>query len=236
MCPVLDIHPGYLGNQELIQETNLLLSLLSEAPLSKGGRAEDYRRLRRAEHKQGACKRYLWLLAELKFRGVKQEFPEPLFYETGQHTVLPESVNTPAKQFEFRKKTPTLENDFRIPLPKNHQQLWAQHKYSILARDVKLYRALGPKVALMKTSDEFSNLANQLTLLLRSRPDTGGIRNALLHMWGYVSDGTGPKPGISRWSLQELNQEIQARVASIGETYLLHSTALTELQTWLTEE
>jgi len=236
MCLVLDIHPGYLGNQELIKETNLLLSLLSEAPFSKGGRAEDYCQLRRAEHKRGACERYLWLLAELKFRGVKQEFPEPLFYETGQQTTLPESVNTPAEQFEFRKKTPTLENDFRIPLPKNHQQLWAQHKYSILARDERFYRALGPKVARMKTSAEFSSLANQLTFILRSRPDMGGIRNALQHMWGYVSDGTGPKPGISGWSLQKLNQEIQARVASIGEKYLLHSTALTELEIWLTEE
>jgi len=227
MCPILDIHPGYLGSQELIKEVELLHCLLGGAPFSKGGKAGSNCQRMWAQHKRGAYVRYLWLLAELKFRSVKPEFPEPSFLEIGQQPTWPESVNSPAQQFSF------LEKDARIPLPKNHQQLWAQHKYSILARDVNLYRELGPKVAAMKTGTDFSMLANQLTLALRIQPEPGGMRNALQHMWGYVSEGINSQSGISGWDLKKLNQEIQTRVASIGEMYLLHSTALTELETWL---
>src|SRR5690606_14039132 len=70
----------------------------------------------------------------------------------------------------------------RIPLPANAQQLWSQHKYSIMARDVNLYKQLGKQVAQFKPNQDYAELAYQLTTALMGKPNLGGIQNALLHM------------------------------------------------------
>ena len=171
----------------------------------------------------------------MKFRGLKQEYPEVAIQQKDNKYSWPALHGSPAQQLGSWGTTPVETSTARIPLPRNSQQLWAQHKYSILARDVNLYRELGPAVSAMRTGNNFSDLANQLTLALRIQPDSGGIQNALQHMWGYVSDDAEPKSKITGWSLRKLSQEIQEGAVLHGKKYLMHSTALTELETWLPE-
>ena len=235
MCQILDIHPGYLGNQELINETGLLHRLVNETTNPETKKL--YTRGQQTEGQDGrdTYRRYLWNLAEMKFRGIEYEYPEIPILRNEKRNNLPASFSATAQQLGYLYKRHGIGNDARIPLPKNSQQLWAQHKYSILARDVNLYRELGPMVAMMRTASSFSMLTDYLTLSLRTQPNIGGIRNALQHMWGYVSDRDKGNTHISEWSLQKLNHAIQDEVVKHGEKYLMHSTALTDLQTWLPE-
>jgi hypothetical protein len=122
----------------------------------------------------------------------------------------------------------------RIPLPVNAQQLWAQYKYSVLARNQALYRRTGKRVATFRRNDDFSDLAFQLAQAMRKPPTEGGIRNALEHMWGHVSDGgdaTGPEMLMKNPG--RLLREIQHRAIEKRESYLMASTALGELQAWM---
>lgn len=236
MIPILDIHPGYLGSRGLIEESGLLHRLLSDAPFTQIEKRNKQYLQSWGEHYWGAYRRYAWLTTEMKFRGIALKHPQFPVQQKIKNYSWPELIGSPAQQFSYRDKAEVDDTGARIPEPKNPQQLWAQHKYSILARDVNLYRELGPKVAAMKSDPDFSMLASLLTLALRTQPEAGGIRNALQHMWGYVSEDIEKNSGISEWSLQKLNREIQKEVVLHGEDYLLHSTALTDLQAWLPED
>src|SRR5690606_20103431 len=120
----------------------------------------------------------------------------------------------------------------RIPLPANAQQLWSQHKYSIMARDVNLYKQLGKQVAQFKPNQDYAELAYQLTTALMGKPNLGGIQNALLHMWGYVSTKAN-RSAQPQWSAAKLLAEIQLNTLKIKQFYLLSSTALSELYVWI---
>jgi uncharacterized protein YbgA (DUF1722 family) len=144
-----------------------------------------------------------------------------------------EYIDEPGQQFLILDAKYKNKEQGRIPLPKNAQQLWSQHKYSVLARDVNLYKKIGRQVAEMSPTHDFSTIAKELTELLRTRPSLGGTRNALQHMWGYVSDCSGSKRGLGTWSLNKLFDEIQRRALESGEPYLMASTALSELKVWI---
>ena len=85
----------------------------------------------------------------------------------------------------------------------------------------------------MSPTHNFSAIANNLTEMLRIRPSLGGTRNALQHMWGYVSGCSVSKPGFETWSLNKLLHETQRRVLESKEPYLMTSTALSELAIWI---
>ncbi|HWR67385.1 MAG TPA: DUF1722 domain-containing protein, partial [Desulfomonilia bacterium] len=120
----------------------------------------------------------------------------------------------------------------RIPLPHNTQQLWAQHKYSVLARDPELYKRIGPLAANRNGEQCFRELSRTLAEALRTGPSQGGIMNALLHMWGYVS-GLDPAQRHYPEAPAELIREIQRRSILHGVSYLQESTALSELACWV---
>ena len=74
----------------------------------------------------------------------------------------------------------------------------------------------------------------RLTELLRTQPSTGGIRNALQHIWGYISDSYSiSKRDVETWSLSRLFNETQQGVLATAEPYLMSSTALSELTIWI---
>ena len=148
-------------------------------------------------------------------------------------TRWPDSSCTPSRQLRLTCENHSHDENARIPTPKNAQQLWAQHKYSILARDANFYRQLGPRVARLNTDSEYSDLANELTYSLRRQPSEGGLRNAAQHMWGHVSGNKKMSSNFVDWPISRLLDEIKHRAVDQDEYYLLHSTALTELETWV---
>ncbi|OQA92195.1 MAG: hypothetical protein BWY26_00410 [Elusimicrobia bacterium ADurb.Bin231] len=81
---------------------------------------------------------------------------------------------------------------------------------------------------------DFIDLSVLLTETLWEQPSEGGIRNAVQHMWGYVSDISSDKQtGTSDWSLRRLLLETQKRAVENNVKYLMESTALSELMLWL---
>jgi hypothetical protein len=77
----------------------------------------------------------------------------------------------------------------------------------------------------------FEELATMMVDILRTPPCSGRLANAVLHMWGYVSKYSNTRPDDV--SLTMMMQEIQS-LANLNEVvYLMHSTALSELQYWI---
>ena len=128
----------------------------------------------------------------------------------------------------------------RIPLPPSAQVLWAQHKYSVMARDPARGKAIGKQVARLPRGPAPAALLDELVALLRLPAPPGRARNALMHMWGYVSDGVTAEERAG--FAQEMARHPRAALLRIGtlaqeqqRTYLLHSTALGELLATLPE-
>ena len=114
----------------------------------------------------------------------------------------------------------------------NPSQLWSHHKYSILARDQRLYKEIGREVAADNRRERMGSLARTLVDTLRRAPSRGGLRNAVEHMWGHVPD-LEPRGKVSSRTHAGLLAEVQRRAMSSAEPYLISSTALAELAAWV---
>ena len=97
-----------------------------------------------------------------------------------------DSSDPPGRQFELLAGKYRDREPGRIPLPLTSHELWAQHKYSVLARSQAVYRDLGRRVARLRGRDGFDEVALELTTLLREAPDPGNLRNAVQHLWGLL--------------------------------------------------
>ena len=75
-------------------------------------------------------------------------------------------IDTPDKQFSILEKKYISLQKGRIPLPINAQQLWAQHKYSIMARDIASYKKIGAWVTTKSGANNISEVSLELTSLL----------------------------------------------------------------------
>ena len=166
----------------------------------------------------------------MALRGYTDRSPVDLSTNFG---VWPSSyVDTPRAQFSRLGDKYQDKEQGRIPLPLTTQQLWHQHKYSVLARDVVTYKTLGKRISEMTGKKGFPEMAQQMTELLQHSPKAGGVRNALQHMWGYVSKQD-PVEGdvVQSWPPSQLLYEIQQRANT--SPYIMSSTALSELQVWI---
>ncbi|MBN1873096.1 MAG: DUF1722 domain-containing protein [Anaerolineae bacterium] len=229
---VWDIHPGYLNRQSLLGEHRELHGIVSIIVNGKKGYANHPETLRWVGYDWALRQRHRLLACEMALRGFTDKSPVTTHSNAG---LWPEIyLDTPARQFELLADKYVDREAGRIPLPKNLPQLWQQHKYSVLARNPQLYQKIGQDVARKQWA--FSDLALLLTTILREQPTEGGIRNVVQHMWGYVSEGSLENQGIiARWSVRELLIETQTRAMASKVSYLIASTALSELLVWLPE-
>lgn len=227
---IWDISAGYLNRQSLLGEHREIHGVISIIVNKKTGYSKHPETVRWAGYGWALKQRHRQLSAEMSLRGFSENTPVLTRSNNGN---WPESyIDEPFRQFQILEDKYRNKEQGRIPLPKNAQQLWSQHKYSILARDNSLYSEIGKKVSKMKTRDDYSELSKILTEMLRIAPSVGGLRNALHHMWGYVSDDSASIK-VESWSLKRLLKEIQIRVMSEKEQYLKASTALSELNIWI---
>lgn len=229
---IWDIHPGYLNRQSLLGEHRELHGLVSIMVNGKQGYSRHPETLRWLGYGWALRQRHRQLAAEMSLRGYKDNTPVLTRARKGE---WPQGyIDEPYRQFQILAIKYQGKEQGRIPLPANAQQLWSQHKYSVLARDVSLYKAMGKEVSAMKPQQDFSTLVNRLTEYLRTAPSEGGLRNALQHMWGYVSEiPVNAKRDMASWSLNRLLREIQLRVLANDVPYLNSSTALSELKAWM---
>ncbi len=229
---IWDIHPGYLNRQSLLGEHRELHAVVSIIRNKKDGYSKHPETLRWVGHCWALRQRHRILSAEMALRGFTDK--SPVVICDGNEAWPGIYIDDPFRQFQILEEKYRAKEPGRIPLPKNAQQLWSQHKYSTLARDPDLYGKLGKDVSTMKPHHDFSALAKMLTELLRSPPSAGGLRNALQHMWGHVSDFPSvPKGQAESWPPFKLLRETQRHALEMEEPYLLSSTALSELMAWI---
>lgn len=229
---IWDISPGYLNRQSLLGEHRELHGIVSILTHGKKGYSHHPETLRWTGCLQALARRHQQLACEMALRGFREQSPIP---SSSGGTAWPAVyIDEPAAQFVRLKEKYAERGQGRIPLPLNAQQLWSQHKYSMLARDVQLYKEIGRQTA--SGTADFQQLARQLSELLRQPPTAGGLKNALQHMWGHVAElPPAPEENPATWSWLRLLGETQMRAMRHCEPYLSVSTALSDLMTWTAE-
>jgi hypothetical protein len=225
---IWDVSPGYLNRQSLLGEHRELHGVLAILVQKKVGYSRHPETLRWTRCLSGVAHRHALLTAEMRLRGYTDR--TPVVYPRGALRWPLTFVTPPAAQFsllasKYRGKPPG-----RIRLPRTVQELWAQHKYSVMARDPLLYLTIGRRVARLRTPAAIESLAEELVQVLRQRPDRGRLQNALEHMWGHVADA------VSSEDAREAHRSPSGLLLKTSELawrqrepYLLASTALAEL-------
>ena len=139
-------------------------------------------------------------------------------------------VDEPARQLDLLRDKYVGREAGRILLPRSVQELWAQHKYSVMARDPATYVSFGRRVARLRRGTPLDALALELTMLLRQRPSARRAANAIEHMWGYVSQSAAADQRTAAMvdpaQMLRVTQELAIRDR---QPFLLASTALSEL-------
>ena len=229
---VWDLNPGYLNRQSLLGEHRELHAIVSIIKHNKKGYSRHPETLRWQGFGWALNQRHRLLAAEMNLRGYVDR--TPVLMKT-QHLKWPETfVDPPVTQLSILAEKYKNAESGRIPLPKNIQQLWAQHKYSVMARNATEYKSIGRWVASRKAASGISDLYPELVSMLRLPPGEGNLRNAVQHMWGYVSSYKSLSgETIERRPIRGLLKEIKRMVFLHNIVYLKESTALGELQAWI---
>ena len=225
---IWDIHPGYLNRQSLLGEHRELHGLVSIMVNNKKGYSQHPETLRWINYGWAIKQRHQELVCEMNLRGYKDN--SPVRTRKNKNLWPINYIDKPHIQFALLKEKYKDKEGGRIPLPSNTQEVWAQHKYSVMARSTLRYKEIGRKIA--NKNIDMQELSIELVELLRTAPNIGGVRNALQHMWGYVSDVSENK-NIKSWSLKTLLKRIQENTKATKQPYLTHSTALSELMLWV---
>jgi hypothetical protein len=224
---VWDVAPGYLNRQSLLGEHREMHGLHNILVLGKQGYSRHPETVRWQGCVSGLAVRHAQIAAEMRLRGYVDRTP----LDCEPDPVWPQSFVTPvADQIALLKSKYRGKERGRIRLPVNAQDLWAHHKYSVLARDPAEYRRIGRRVAALPGRDGLLALAEQLAVALRARPSAPRLANALEHMWGHVSDDATPdEHAASKRSAAGMLAAIQTAAVRVREPYLMSSTALSEL-------
>jgi len=228
---IWDLNPGYLNRQSLLGEHRELHGLVSIIKYNKEGYSKHPETLRWIGFGWALKQRHKLLVAEMNLRGYTDRSPVLLRSNSGAWPEI--YIDEPALQIAILNKKYKYLESGRIPLPKNAQTFWAQHKYSVMARDIAAYKEIGKWVTSKPGSKGLGNVANEITAILRAPPEKRLVENTLLHMWGYVSKYssiTGNR--LNSLSSKALLMEIQKLSLSNKVKYLISSTSLSELNAW----
>jgi hypothetical protein len=225
---VWDLPAGYLNRQSLLGEHRELHGIYSIITKSKAGYANHPETLRWVRTLSGLAMRHRQLAAEMFLRGYVDRTPIRVTLSRVKWPGV--FVTEPSDQVTLLRTKYVGKEKGRIPLPRSAQELWAHHKYSVMARSPETYRTMGRAVARMQRGADLSMLTTDLVWILRDRPDEGRLTNALEHMWGHVREHATPDGlTVARTSLSQLLASTQQLARRIREPFLLSSTALSEL-------
>ena len=223
---VWDIDPGYLNDNSLLGEHREVHGIFSVITNGKKGYSRHPETLRWVGCIDALVRRHEVIKEEMDLRGFRHKSP---LANAASTIRWPGSfIDPPGGQFEILKGKYIDKKQGRIPLPGKAEGLWAGHKYSVMARDPELGRKIGASVAAGRMG--MSDLSGELVHILREKPDSGRLENALLHMWGYISNYSDKKPEAMGY--YEMLKEIREKAGTYGVKYLLQSTAIGELGFW----
>ncbi|MBN2255433.1 MAG: DUF1722 domain-containing protein [Deltaproteobacteria bacterium] len=223
---VWDIDAGFLNDKSLLGEHRELHAIVSIVRHNKRGYAGHPETLRWSRSLGSLAIRHDLLVEEMLLRGFNHHSP---MVKSGETTAWPSVfIDEPDRQYRILQGKYVGKSPGRIPLPRTMHNLWASHKYSVMARDYAAYRDFGRLVA--GGNIGIAELSQALVRVMRTSPPAGSLTNAIFHMWGYVSSFSSLSP--TEVPLTALLREIQTLALANNVTYLLQSTALGELAYW----
>ena len=130
---IWDINPGYPNRQSLLGEHRELHGMVSIFANDKKGYSRHPETLRWVGYGWALQMRHQLISCEMALRNYQDKTP----VNSGEATDnWPTSyIDPPCQQFQILKQKYIAKEAGRIPLPQDAQQLWSQHKYSVLARN-----------------------------------------------------------------------------------------------------
>jgi hypothetical protein len=227
---IWDVDPGYLDRQRLLGEHRELHGLYNIITQGKKGYSQHPETLRWVGHVNALVLRHKLLVEEMGLRGYNHQSPLAQSCDISTVSWPKIFINTPSEQYELLRGKQVVEQG-RISLPVSRRTLWAQHKYSSMARDPHQYKTIGPEVA--SKSITFEELADLLVQILRIPPLPGRIINALQHMSGYIKNVDVSAVPFEENTSTALLLYIRKGVTEESLEYLNNSTALGELGVWI---
>jgi pyrimidine dimer DNA glycosylase/uncharacterized protein DUF1722 len=225
---IWDLSAGYLNRQSLLGEHRELHGIYSILTNGKRGYARHPETMRWAGALSGLTLRHRQLVAEMRLRGYVDRTP----LRSRSRAKWPQLfVTDPADQVTLLRHKYVGREKGRIPLPRSPQELWAQHKYSVMARSPQTSRSIGRTVARLPSGAPLSDLARELIWILRESPTHGRLLNAVEHMWGHVRDNATSDDlrAATRKTPAQLLVCTQRLALRFRDRFLLASTALSEL-------
>lgn len=232
---VWDLSPGYLNRGSLLGEHRELHGLHSILVNGKKGYSSHPETLRWAGALGGLVERHNQLVAEMALRGYVDR--TPLAQPETDPSWPAVFVDDPGDQIEILRAKYVGKAPGRIPLPADSQQLWAQHKYSVMARGPEEAGRIGRDLAGLGLRASVEDVARDLVLLLRERPTAGRLANAVEHMWGHVSRWASPEEAaLAASGVAEMLAVTQGLAMGHQERYVVESTALSDLAIFLAPE
>jgi hypothetical protein len=227
---VWDVNPGYLNRQSLLGEHTEIHALVSITENEKRGFAHHPETLRWKRHLGALKLRHDLVVGEMALRGYQHHSP----VEGSSWGPWPDTfVDTPGAQFAILSRKYEQREPGRIPLPRTVQQLWAQHRYSILARDTALAQEVEQRLTEPEPVPTLEQLAAELVAVLRRRPPQGQLWQALLRMCGETGR-PGLAPAGSALHPSTLLENIRQVAVRHQVVPLLEATALSDFAVLVT--
>ena len=223
---IWDIDAGYLNDKSLLGEHRELHGIVSIVRNDRRGYSKHPETLRWSQSLESLAIRHALLVEEMSLRGFKHHSPLTGLTEKTKWPL--DFIDEPDRQYRILQKKYIDKSHGRILLPTTICDLWANHKYSVMARDYNTYKEFGRLVADKKMGCD--ELSRELVCCIRMMPAIDSLTNAIFHMWGYVSRYSSTNP--TEMPLEELFKEIQVLTLAHNVTYLIQSTALGELAYW----
>lgn len=224
---IWDLPAGYLNRQSLLGEHRELHGIYIILSEGKAGYARHPETRRWQGALSGLARRHALLAAEMRLRGYADRSP---VLDASTVTWPTTFVTEPGEQVALLRRKYLGREPGRIPLPRNAQQLWAQHKYSVLARSPVLHRRFGQAMARPRSRVPIADVLCDLVLILREPPTSGGVVTAIEHMWGHVrTRATADERQQAKTGASEMLAVTQTVALRLREPYLTSSTALSEL-------
>jgi pyrimidine dimer DNA glycosylase len=229
---IWDISAGYLNDRSLLGEHRELHGIVSIHVNALRGYSKHPETIRWTGCLTGLARRHEQLVAEMTLRGMRHLSPLAV---APRKIAWPSTfLAAPGEQLQRLRRKYAGKAKGRIRLPNDAAEIWAQHRFSLWARDASECRAFRRAAERAHGRAGILPVALALTHVLREAPSRSRIVDTLERMWSHVSrSATAMDRRAARGGPADLLRTIQELAVRDREAVLTSSTALSELAVFL---